>query len=271
MYPGSYREGIGLGRFDHLEMGNRSVPRADIEPQDAGLVDENVCVEKADQAFADEEFERSLSLYSRALQYNANMESAWLGQLRCLIEMQELQESVVWSDRAQERFPKSGDILAARAVAEARSGRNEAAMGYSDAAFSESKTCTPFMWIARGEVLLNVSASNARACFLKAVEASPRDSAVQAWIARSYMVRRLCYQAIEHYRNAVRLDSNRFSCWYWIGKCSESLGDVQEAERSYMRCVAIQPKFIIARDALSELRKRGIIWKLINGIKHCFR
>lgn len=260
-----------MGRFEHLEMGDWRPVRANGEPPDAGLIDENYYIEKGNQAFADETYERALSFYSRALQYDANLEVAWLGQLRCLIELQELQEAIIWSDRALERFPKSGDVLAARGVAEGQLGRSESALGYSDAAFKEAGECTPYMWVARGEVLLNVNLTNAKACFGKAVELSSMDWAVQAWIARSYLVNRCHHQALEHLRNAVRLDPNRFICWYWIGKCCDVLGDTQEAKRAYARAFAIQPSFSKARDALMELQKRGLLSKVMSVFKRCFR
>lgn len=259
-----------MGRFEHLEMGDWHPVRPDGEPVDAGVIDENYYVEKAQQAFADETYERALSLFSRALQYDANLEAAWLGQLRCLIELQELQEAIIWSDRALERFPKSGEILAARAVAEARLGRSSAAIRYSDAAFKEARSSTPFIWIARGEVLVGVNIMNANACFLKAVELSPQNAAVRAWIARAYLVNRCYPQALEHLRVAVRVDPNSHVSWYWIGKCCDALGEVQEAKRAYTRALAAQPTFSRARDALTEIQKRGPLSKMVSGIKRCF-
>ncbi len=259
-----------MGRFEHLEMGDWRPVRPDGEPADGGVIDEHYYIEKADRAFADETYERALSLYSRALQYDANLESAWLGQLRCLTELQELQEALIWSDRALERFPKSGEILAARAVAEARLGRSSSAIQYSDAAFKEAGSSTPFIWIARGEVLIGVNIMNANACFLKAVELSPQDCTVRAWVARSYMVNRCYAQALEHLRSAVRLDPNNFTSWYWLGKCCDALGETQEAKRAYGRAMAAQPTFSRARDALAELQNRGLLSKMVSGIKRCF-
>lgn len=259
-----------MSRFDHLEMGNWHAAVPDEDPAEAGLIDQHFYIEKAAQAFADENYERALAYYSRALQYDANMEEAWLGQLRCLLELQELQEAIIWSDRALERFPKSGSILAARAVAEARLGHSIAAMGYSDAAFKEARESTPYMWVARGEVLITVNIKNAKACFMKAVELAPQDWTVRAWIGRSYLTHRCHHQALEHLRNAVKLDPDRVICWYWIGKCCEMLGEIEEAQRAYARAMSIQPSFSRARDALLQIRRRGIVSKVFDAFKRVF-
>jgi len=259
-----------LGRFDHLEMGDWRPELPDEEPVEEGLIDQNYYLDKACRAFADEDYERALTYYSRALQYDINLEEAWLGQLRCLIELQELQEAIIWSDRALERFPKSAQILAARGVAEARLGRIIAAMGYSDAAFASTQKSTAYMWVARGEVLIPANIGNAKACFSKAIEMSPEDWAIRAWIARAYLIHRCHYQALEHLRQAVRFEPERVICWYWIGKCCEMLGEIQEAKRAYGRAIAVQPSFSRARDALRQLGRRGLAAKIADAFKRLF-
>jgi len=106
-----------LGRFDHLEISNWPLPPNEVGPE-SGVIDQHYYIEKAKAAFDDEDYERALAYYSRALQYEIGTEEAWAGQLRCLIELGELQEAIIWSDRALERFPRSAHVLAARGVAE---------------------------------------------------------------------------------------------------------------------------------------------------------
>lgn len=258
-----------MSRFDHLEMGDWKPRPSDMEPEDSGIIDQHYYLEKATNAFADENYERALSYFSRALQYDINLEEAWVGQLRCLIELQELQEAIIWSDRALERFPSSGQILAARAVAESRLGRPIAAMSYSDAAIG-SRGESPYIWVARGEVLIPANPTNAKACFDKALELAPQDWAVRSWIARAWLVRGCHHLALEHLRHAVRLDPNRFTCWYWIGKCCEAFGEIEEAKRSYRRALAAQPAFTRARDAIRRLEHRGLLTRLADAFKRLF-
>ncbi|MBI2843685.1 MAG: tetratricopeptide repeat protein [Armatimonadetes bacterium] len=258
-----------MGRFEHLELGDWLPQQPEAAPE-SGVIDQNYYVAKADAAFADENFERALAFYSRALQYDVNLEEAWVGQLRCLIEMQELQEAIIWSNRALERFPNGAQVLAARAAAESRLGRTAPAIGYSDSAMA-AKGCAAYCWISRGEVLIGVNPDNARACFAKAIELAASDWAVRSWIAKAYIVRGRYHQALEHLRVAVRLDPERFPCWYWIGKCCEALGEMEEARRAYGRALAAEPRLSIARDALHRLENSGLFSKLGSGIKRLFK
>ena len=90
----------------------------------AGVFDQHYYLERANDAFAEDEYERALAFYSRTLQYDIGMEEAWLGQLRCLIELGELPEAVTWSNRALEKFPKSASLLAGESRCRGQIGQN---------------------------------------------------------------------------------------------------------------------------------------------------
>jgi tetratricopeptide (TPR) repeat protein len=244
-------------------------PASDTLQEGGEVIDEHFYMSKATTAFIDEDYERALSYYSRALQYNITLEAAWLGQLRCLIELRELQEAIIWSNRALEKYPDSPDILAARGIAESRIGRTVAAIAYVDGAL-RGKSCTPYTWVARGEVLIPTNIKNAEACFNKAIELSPKDWQLQAWIARSYLVHGHHSQALDHLRQAVRLEPNCPTCWYWIGRCWEVMGDTSEAVRAYIRALSGSSINKKAREALSRIENRGLITKLTHGCKRLF-
>jgi tetratricopeptide (TPR) repeat protein len=256
-----------LSRFDHLELGSEPAPEPD-EPE-SGVVDQNYYTEKADAAFLEGNFERALAFFSRSLQYDINLEESWVGQIRCLIELKELQEAVIWSERALTRFPNSAEVLAARGVAECRMGNAQAAIRFADAALS-TKKITPYLWTARGEILISSNAANARACFLKAAEMAPGDIKVYAGIGRAYLVHGCNIEAAEYLQKAVRIDSGSYICWYWLGKCTEAMGDMKEAENCYGRAVAANPAFGKARDALHVVSRRGIGAKISGKLRRMF-
>lgn len=258
-----------MSRFDHLELGNSEPEWPDEKPDESAVMDQFYYLDKANKAFNDEDYERALSYYSRALQNDITMEDAWLGQLRCLIELQELQEAVIWSNRALERFSRSAQILAARGVAESRLGRGAAAIGYVDGAMA-SEGCTAYVWAARGEVLIPINARNAEACFSKAIELAPDDWTIRACIGRAYAMRNCHHQAIEHLRKALRIDQSLFTCWCWLGRCYEALGDFQEAQRSYGRALASKPGYKRAKDSLKRLENKGFLSKLGGSIRRIF-
>lgn len=250
-------------------MGDQEPEKPKVSPEYSGVIDQHYYLSMADEAFAEDDYEKALAFYSRTLQYDITMEEGWFGQLRCLIELGELPEALTWSNRALEKFPKSASILSARAVAEARSGRFGAAIGYSDSAFS-SQGVGAYSWIARGEVLLLTSEVNSKACFAKAIEISSSEWSIRFWIARAYIIRKCYHQALEHLNQAVKLDSGRFTCWYWIGKCSEALGQIDEAKIAYRRALAAKPSYIKAQDALRSIEERGPMSKLMSAIRRLF-
>ncbi|MHB1001346.1 MAG: tetratricopeptide repeat protein [Armatimonadota bacterium] len=254
-----------MSRFDHIEMSNPPPEPQDDDHNEPEVIDQHHCMAKADAFFDDEDYEHALSAYSRALQYDVNLEAAWLGQLRCLMELGELQEAEIWSKRALDRFPNSPQLLAARGVTEGRMGGSTAALRYVDAAF-EAQGIMPYAWIARGEVLTSVNAVNAKACFSKAVEMAKSNWRIYAWIARSYMVHGCYHQALDYLKEAVRLDTNRHTCWYKMGRCYESLRQPEDARIAYRRALSISPSFMPAHDALLEIENQGFTSRLRDNI-----
>jgi tetratricopeptide (TPR) repeat protein len=255
-----------LSRFEHLEFGEaRPAPTEEGVP-DVGVIDQDYYLAKAVQAFDDENYERALLYFSRVLEYDARLEEAWFGQVRCLIGLGELNEAVVWADRALERFPNSARLLAAKAVAEARLQHQKSALGLSDAA-QAAPGDWPYLWVARGEALISMNLSSAKACFVKAIEMSPQDWAVRAWIAQAYVVRGCYHQALDHLRIAVHLDAGRSACWYWIGVCHEALGDRIEARMAYQRSLAAEATSARARRAIRRLENQGLLSRFTGGLR----
>lgn len=258
-----------MGRFDHLEISEWQPAQAGPDDKPVGMLDKDYYVGLAAEAFAAERFEQALAYYSRALQDDITMEEAWLGQLRCLVELGELPEAVTWSGRAMERFPTSASILSARAIAESRHGKFASAMEYSDAAFA-AKGIGAYAWAARGEVLIPVNAANAKACFGKAIEMAPKNWTIRACIGRAYLIRKQHHLASAHFNQAVNLDPERFVCWHWIGKCAEAMGRINEAEIAYRRALAICPSFKPAQIAMSNIERRGPISKIADAFRRLF-
>jgi len=245
------------GRFDHLEIGDLPPVHPDKPALDV-VIDQNYYLEKASGAFADEDYEKALTYYSRALEYDLNLEEAWVGQIRCLIHLGELQEAIIWSEQALERFPNGADVLSARAVAEARLRRTENAIGFSDAALA-TRGGTAYVWIARGDVMIPVNLTNARACFMKAVELAPADWRIRAWIGHAYLAHGAMHQALEQFQLAAKLDPQQHACWFRIGQCCEALADMDQARIAYQRALACKPGYQEAREALRHMSARGPI------------
>ncbi|NUQ06164.1 MAG: tetratricopeptide repeat protein, partial [Anaerolineae bacterium] len=98
-------------------------------------------------------FDPALRAYSKVLEHNAANEEAWVSQVRLLIELGELREAKVWAEKALQRLANHPELLAAKAVVLARMADFDQALAFSDAAIEERGN-TPYVWLARGDVLL---------------------------------------------------------------------------------------------------------------------
>ena len=151
-----------MSRFNNLEFGDESQEHS---PWQGALVkDESYYVSEARAAFENGEFEFALRLYSKVLEFNPQNIVAWAGQVRMLIELDEFKEARLWAEKALERFPHEPELLAAKAVALGREGDLEEALACSDAAV-EQRGDTPYVWLARGDVLLARKEARADYCF----------------------------------------------------------------------------------------------------------
>src|SRR3954468_10315304 len=104
-----------------------------------------------------------------------------------LIELGEFGEAKLWADKALEKFPNDAELLASKAVALGRTGDVKGAMLFSDAAV-EQRGDTPYVWLARADVLLAREEKRAEASFERALMVAGGDWFV-LWLAariRSY-------------------------------------------------------------------------------------
>src|SRR5262249_31058252 len=108
--------------------------------------DEAYYLSEAHSAFENGEFEKALRLYSKVIEFNPQNTMAWTGQVKMLIELGEFQEAKLWADKALERFASCPELLAAKAVALARSGDLQGALAFSDASIEE-RGDTPYIWL----------------------------------------------------------------------------------------------------------------------------
>jgi tetratricopeptide (TPR) repeat protein len=244
-----------MSRFVNLELGGES---EDQTPQKKALVkDEAYYRAEARSAFENGDFEQALRLYSKVLEFNPNEAAAWTGQVRMLIELGQYNEARLWADKALERFPHEAELLAAKAVALARTGDLQEALAFSDSAIEE-RGDTPYVWLARGDVLLARKESRADYCFEKALLLSPRDWVV-AWLGARI---RYYYQqfalALKLLQQAVELNAAHFLVWLELGRCQQALGLAGPARHSFEQARQLNPNCRDARHGLATVSRMGL-------------
>lgn len=244
-----------MSRFVNLELGDQfeDQPRQS-QPQ---VKDEAYYMGQARAAFENARFEEGLRFYSKVLEFNPDNAAAWTGQVRMLIELGEYREAKLWADKALERFPHEPELLAAKAVALGRSGDLMGALAFSDASIEE-RGDTPYIWLARGDVLLAREETRADYCLEKALLLAPRDWFV-AWLGARI---RSFYQqfslALKLLQHALELNTAHFLLWLQMGECQEALGLIGPARTAYEQALQLNSNCHEASLALDRLDQRGV-------------
>jgi tetratricopeptide (TPR) repeat protein len=249
-----------MSRFGNLEFGRQSreqTPSAEV------VTDEVLHLREADAAFRRGAFEQALRSYARALEFDPNNTTAWVGQVRMLIELGQFKEANLWVDKALERFPRHAEALAAKAVALARQGDTRAALAFSDAAIEE-ESASPYVWLARGDVLLARTEKRAEYCFTKALAVASRDW-LWPWLAsRIHAFYRKFSLAMKLVSQALALDSSQAVLWLQLGRCQSALGLAGAANDSLTQARELDPQCPEVSEAAAELREAGF-WGRLAG------
>jgi tetratricopeptide (TPR) repeat protein len=244
-----------MSRFSNLEFGNEP---GDQSLESKALVkDEAYYFGEARSAFENGNFESALRLYSKVLEYNPQNAGAWTGQVRMLIELGEYREAKLWADKALERFPHEPELLAAKGVALGRSGDLQEALAFSDASIEE-RGDTPYIWLARADVLLGREEGRADYCFEKALLLASRDWVV-AWLAAR--IRYFYHQfavALKLLQQAIEWNAGHFLLWLELGRCQQALGLIGPARTSYAQAHQLNPECGEADAAISTLAQAGV-------------
>lgn len=257
-----------MSRFQNLEFESHNEDAS--VPAEQVLKNEAYYLGEAQRAFEIADFEQGLRLYARALEENPKSTAAWTGQVRMLIELGEYREAKAWADKALETHPNHAELLAAKAVALGRLGDLDEALAFSDAAFEERGN-SPFVWLARADVLLARKEQRAEYCFEKAIGMAPRDWFV-AWLtARVRVFYKHFTQALKVLRQAIEWESTQFVLWLQKGECELALGQTQAACASFEQVLQLNPLCPAAQDGIHRARSSGFgsrwtgWWRRITG------
>jgi len=257
-----------MSRFINLELGGES-ENFDQTPPTAGVKDEAYYLREAQTAFEQGQFEPALRFYSKVLEFNPQNAAAWTAQVRMLIELAEYREAKVWADKALERFLDEPELLAAKAVALARGGELDAALAFSDASM-EQRGDNPYVWLARGDVLLARKEKRADYCFEKAQALAPQSWLI-AWLAAR--IRFYYHQfilAVGLFRQAAEWNPGNFCLWLDLGRCQRHLAMVGAAESSFRHALDLNPHCSASETELTTLAQTGLLSRLRDQCRQLF-
>jgi len=244
-----------MSRFSNLEFGEEFEDQS-LQQQNA-VKDEAFYLREARTAFENGNFESALRLYSKVLEFNVQSPAAWTGQVRMLIELGEYREAQLWAEKALGHFPREPELLAAKAVALARSGAHEEALACSDASIEE-RGDTPYLWLARGDVMLARKESRAEYCLEKALLMAPRDWFVTLLAARIRCFYKQFALGLKLLQQALELNTGHFLLWVELGNCQQALGLAGPAVHSFTQARQLNPKCDEAKRGLTQASHFGL-------------
>ena len=249
-----------MSRFNNLEFGDQFEEKSS---DHSALKDGPYYLEEARTSFQNGRFEEALRGYAKVLEFDPHCVPAWSGQVRMLIELGEFREAKLWADKALETFPHDAELLAAKAVALARSGDTQAALAFSDAAI-ETQGNTPYVWLARGDVLLARAEKRAQFCLEKALALAGPD-----WLAHWLACRIYCYyrkfsKALQLAQKALELDASRAVLWLQFGRCQMALGLAGAATESFEHARDLDPFCQPGAEERADLLQAGC-WQRLRG------
>ncbi|MFO1497558.1 MAG: tetratricopeptide repeat protein [Verrucomicrobiota bacterium] len=256
-----------MSRFNNLEFGDQFEEQSQAA---SPVKDAQYYLAEARSSFEAGRFEEALRHYAKVLEFDPRCAAAWTGQVRMLIELGEFHEAKLWAEKALETFPTEGELLAAKAVALARGGDLEAALSFSDAAV-ETRGNTPYIWLARGDVLLARAEKRAEFCFEKALALAARDWFIHWLACRVYCYYRKFSRALHLAQKALEIDAARAVVWLQFGRCQLALGLPQVAAQSFERARELDPLCQPEASDLSDLSTSGPWTRLRGWCRQLFR
>jgi len=256
-----------MSRFGNLEF-NRS-PDENLR-QSPDLKDEAHYFAAAHAHFESGRFEPALRAFAKVLEFNPKNSAAWTGQIRMLIELGEYQEAKVWAEKALANFPNEPELLAANAVALARLGDLKAAMAFSDASIEEHGN-TPYVWLARGDVLLARKEKRADYCFEKAFGFAPQEW-LWPWLAsRVHSVYKNFAKALRLAQQALARDAARAVIWLQLGRCELALGLVSQAQVSLQHARELDDQLEDVHRVLVDAGEVGLLTRIGRAWRRLFQ
>jgi tetratricopeptide (TPR) repeat protein len=142
-------------------------------------------------------------------------------------------------------------------------------MSYSDASV-ETQTNTPYVWLARADVLLARNEKRADFCFEKALSLARNHWFVTWLAARIQAFYKHFARALKLAHQALTLEPGRAVLWLQVGQCQLALGLAGEAQNSFEQARELDPA-CGAEDWQSRARDTSFLDKVTGRWRQWFR
>jgi tetratricopeptide (TPR) repeat protein len=133
-----------------------------------------------------------------------------------------------------------------------------------------SNSQTPYVWLARADVLLAGREQRAEYCFEKALAMAAGNWLV-AWLAaRIRFFHRQFLLALKLAQRAVEWHPQHAPCWLLLGWCQQEIGMVGPARQSLEQAAQLRPRWAEVQKARSAVEDTGFFRRLAGGMRGLF-
>lgn len=256
-----------MGRFEWIELGEQEEkPQINEEVQ----YNEDYYLKQADNAFEKGSYQSALRYYSRALNLNNTLKSAWLGQIICLIAMGQFNEASVWADKALEFCPEDPELFAIKALALNRLGMKETALSFSDRSIKDSKNSW-LVWAVRADILLDENEDAANYCFYKAQEFAKENWLFYMMMGISFLSIKEYTKAIYYLDKATNQKKDNPILYYHLANAYYKDGNYSSAKICLKKAIELKPDFQEAKYMLTKISRLSFYEIIISALKKLFK
>ena len=219
------------------------------------------------------DFERALLNFSKCLSENNNDEEAWVYQIISQIHIGKQDDSLTWAKRAYGFFGDSADIQSLLGLCLALNGNCAEGMTHSDAALAKKKPGF-FVWMARGEIILNSGTmNNAFVCFknASAFRVTSGSKNLDFEIAMALSRAKKYSLALSHFKKAIQAGLCNPFIYVKVGEINEKLEFFEESEFYYRLATDLDNSFRPANEGFARVREHNTFFaKLFRAIANMF-
>ena len=212
----------------------------------------------------------ALKHYAQVLAEDESESSAWVGQVRILIDVGEYESAIYWAEKGHESCGGETMLTFVKAFALAHAGRIDEAKTLINVPVEKDEAA--MLWLLRGEVLIRVRISlfqkiftpykgigrlGAFFCFVKALSHDQYDPFINQRIGLAYMQVKDSNRALEHLNLSLRAHGDNPLTQYGIAQCYRLKRDYDKAIHYVKKAIAGNPKLDCAFELLEWLHGPG--------------
>ncbi len=202
-------------------------------------------VEQARREFLDGEYEPALRDFSAAIGYRADVEEAWVGQVRCLVALGQMEQAATWGNKGLAKLPSSLLMASAAAWLMARAGQAAQALQLSDQVMAQGGDGVaerPEILVDRAVCVLAAgNRETAAATFERVLKLVANDADWLQRIGIELLASNEPAQALKVFNRALEQRPDRPHLWVLTARAALALNLGSRAQEALAQAIKLNP------------------------------